>query len=190
MYRLSLRSSASDGEDPHKQEDHHLGHVGQHVSRAPDGYARVLADVLLHVVLHGDATKGDSEDPGHVECLRCQVWQIGENQDDQWLNDSGVIKKSTELIKINIVTKEDHNIPCHKGTDVAGQNADENSTAGHNSKAPDALTHILRWHLVQPDFTKGLEHMIEDNSYPIIQKRFSEYDNVKNFIHFDFIKAK
>ena len=73
MYRLAPLSGAGDSEDPHKQEDHHLGHVGQHVCRAPDGDARVLADVLLHVVLHGDAAEGDGEDPGHVEGLRCQV---------------------------------------------------------------------------------------------------------------------
>ena len=47
MYRrVILRHGPSDCEDPHKQEYHHLGHVGQHVSRAPDGGARALADVL------------------------------------------------------------------------------------------------------------------------------------------------
>ena len=97
VYRLScVRGGAGDGEHPHEQEDHHLGHVGQHVRRASDGDARVLADVLLDVVLHGDAAEGDGEDAGHVECLRCQIWQVGEYQDDQWLNHSGVIKKSRQ----------------------------------------------------------------------------------------------
>ena len=81
-------------------------------------------------------------------------------------------------------------IPCHEGADVASQDADENSAASHDPEAPDPLAHVLSWHLVQPDFTKGLEHVIKDNSYPVIQKRLSEHDYVKNFIHFDLIKAK
>ena len=47
MYgRVILCHCPGDSEDPHEQEDHHLGHVGQHVGRALDGGARALADVL------------------------------------------------------------------------------------------------------------------------------------------------
>ena len=93
VYGLPLLGLAGHREHAHEQEDHHLGHVGQHVRRAADGDARALADVLLDVVLHGDAAEGDGQDARHLEGLRCQVGEVGEHQDDQWLHNPGVVQE-------------------------------------------------------------------------------------------------
>ena len=78
MYGVSLLVSPRHSEHSNKQEDHQLSHVGEHVGRLSDGDAGGLADVLLHVVLHGDAAEGDGEDPRHVEGLRGEVGEVGE----------------------------------------------------------------------------------------------------------------
>ena len=96
VYGLPLLGLAGHREHAHEQEDHHLGHVGQHVRRAADGDARALADVLLDVVLHGDAAEGDGEDPRHVEGLRREVGEVGEYYDNQWLYHSRVVQKSKD----------------------------------------------------------------------------------------------
>ena len=51
-----------DGEYSQEEEYHHFSAVGDHVSRTSHCCARAFRDVPLHVVLHGDATKGDAED--------------------------------------------------------------------------------------------------------------------------------
>ena len=54
---------------------------------------------LLHVVLHGDAAEGDGEDAGHMEGLRSEVGEIGEDDDNQWLYHSGMVEKSINISK-------------------------------------------------------------------------------------------
>ena len=79
-----------EGVDSEEEEDHHLCTVGQHVGGAADGGAGAVRDVLLHVVLHGDATEGDAEDAGHVEELGGEVGEVGEGQHHQGLQHPGL----------------------------------------------------------------------------------------------------
>ena len=94
MYGVSLLVSPRHSEHSNKQEDHQLSHVGQHVGRLSDGHTGRLADVLLHVVLHSYAAECDGKDARHVECLRCQIGEVGKYQNNQRLQNSRVIEKS------------------------------------------------------------------------------------------------
>ena len=94
---MTLPVSSCHCEDSNKQEDHQLSHVGEHVGRLSDGQTGGLADVLLHVVLHGDAAEGDGEDPRHVEGLRGEIGEVGEYYDNQWLYHSRVVEKSKNI---------------------------------------------------------------------------------------------
>ena len=96
MYGLTLPVSSRHCEHSNKQEDHQLSHVGEHVGRLSDGHTGGLADVLLHVILHGDAAEGDGEDPRHVEGLRREVGEVGEYYDNQWLYNSRMVEKSKD----------------------------------------------------------------------------------------------
>ena len=96
MYRIALLVRPSHREHSNEQEDHQLSHVGEHVGGLSNGDARRLADVLFHVVLHGDPAEGDGEDPGHVEGLGREIGEVGKHQDDQGLQHSRVIEKSVK----------------------------------------------------------------------------------------------
>ena len=85
MYRVPGLVSSCHCKDSNKEEDHQLSNVGKHMGTLSDGHTRRLTYVLLDVILHRNAAECNSEDARHMEGLCCQVREICEYQDNQWL---------------------------------------------------------------------------------------------------------
>ena len=81
-------------------------------------------------------------------------------------------------------------LPCNESSNISPDNTDNGSSPRHNDEAGEPLGNIGGDEVLLLDLDIGLEHVVEDNSYCIVEKWFSEYDDIKNLVHLNTIDLK
>ena len=85
-----------------------------------------------HIVLHGDPTEGDGQDAGHVEDLCSQVGDVGERENHQGLQDSGlqVVSSPARPTAAHMVHEA-----CSEGRQVANDDPYDSSSSCNHQEA-------------------------------------------------------
>ncbi len=106
-----------------------------------------------------------------MEDLRVEVGHVGHDEDEERLQDAGVVGE-----------------PGDEAGEVAPDDTDEGTAEGHHQEGGEALHDVRHLNVALAHVHVGLEHVVEDDGDGVVEQRLAKDDDVEDLVHVDLLE--